>query len=54
MWAKARFLDRQGKTAEAIAAGERALVLGKEATANVSAANLAALEKSLAGWKAKK
>ena len=49
MSTKARVLAQQGKTAEAIAAGERALVLGKEAKANT-----ADLEKRLADWKAKK
>jgi len=49
MSAKARALAQQGKTAEAIAAGERALVLGKEAKANTTA-----FEKLLADWKAKK
>lgn len=49
MYTKARLLASQGKTMEAIAAGERALVLGKEAKADT-----ADLEKRLAGWKAKK
>jgi len=49
MSAKARMLAAQGKTAEAIAAGERALVLGKEAKANT-----AGFEKTMAEWKAKK
>jgi hypothetical protein len=49
MSAKARMLAAQGKTAEAITAGERALVLGKEAKANT-----AGLEKTMAEWKAKK
>lgn len=49
MSAKARVLASQGKTQEAIAAGERALVLGKEAKANT-----ADLEKRMADWKAKK
>lgn len=48
MYSKARVLANQGKTREAIAAGERALVLGKEAKANT-----ADLEKRLAEWKAK-
>jgi hypothetical protein len=46
---KARVLAAQGKTQEAIATGEKALVLGKEAKANT-----ADLEKRLADWKAKK
>lgn len=49
MYSKARLLASQGKTPEAIAAGEKALVLGKEAKANT-----ADLEKRLAEWKAKK
>ena len=49
MYSKARVLAFQGKTQEAIVAGERALVLGKEAKANT-----ADLEKRLAEWKAKK
>ncbi|MEO8436152.1 MAG: DUF2911 domain-containing protein [Pyrinomonadaceae bacterium] len=49
MSSKARLLAAQGKTQEAIAAGERALVLGKEAKANT-----ADLEKRMADWKAKK
>jgi hypothetical protein len=49
MSAKASLLAEQGKTAEAIAAGEKALALGKEAKANT-----ADLEKRLAEWKTKK
>ena len=49
MSAKARVLAGQGKTQEAIATGEKALALGKEAKANTSD-----LERSLAEWKAKK
>ncbi|MEP6636659.1 MAG: DUF2911 domain-containing protein [Acidobacteriota bacterium] len=49
MYTKARVLASQGKTQEAIAAGERALALGKEAKANT-----ADLEKRMAEWKAKK
>lgn len=49
MGAKARMLAAQGKTAEAIAAGERALELGKAAKANT-----ADLERRLAEWKGKK
>ena len=47
--AKARMLAAQGKTAEAISFGEKALVLGKAAKANTTN-----LEKNLADWKAKK
>ena len=48
LYSKARLLAFQGKTQEAIAMGERALVLGKEAKANT-----ADLEKRLGEWKAK-
>ncbi|HEV7797444.1 MAG TPA: DUF2911 domain-containing protein [Pyrinomonadaceae bacterium] len=48
MYTKARLLASQGKTKEAIAAGERALVLGKETKANT-----ADLEKRMAEWKGK-
>ncbi|HVF57872.1 MAG TPA: DUF2911 domain-containing protein [Pyrinomonadaceae bacterium] len=48
MYTKARALAAQGKTQEAIAAGERALALGKEAKADTSD-----LEKRLAEWRAK-
>lgn len=46
---KARVLAAQGKTAEAVAIGEKAVVLGKEAKANTTN-----LEKDIAQWKAKK
>ena len=49
MYTLSRALASQGKTPEAITAGERALVLGKEAKANTSD-----LEKRLAEWKTKK
>ena len=49
LYSKARLLAAQGKTPEAIATGEKALVLGKEAKANT-----ADLEKRLGEWKAKK
>jgi hypothetical protein len=49
MSAKARALADQGKTQEAITAGERALELGKAAKADT-----ADLEKRLAEWKGKK
>lgn len=49
---KARVLAEQGKTAEAIATGEKALRLGKEANANAQA--LSNLEKLVAEWKTKK
>jgi hypothetical protein len=46
MYTKARLLASQGKTQEAIAAGEKALAIGKEAKANTGE-----LEKRLAEWK---
>lgn len=49
---KARVLAEQGKTTEAIAAGEKALQLGKAANANAQA--IANMEKLVAEWKAKK
>jgi hypothetical protein len=49
MNAKARYLAAQGKTAEAIVAGEKALALAKEAKQGSGD-----LEKRLAEWKAKK
>ncbi|MGI9166939.1 MAG: DUF2911 domain-containing protein [Pyrinomonadaceae bacterium] len=48
MYSKARMLAFLGKTQEAIAAGEKALQLGKQEKANT-----ADLEKRLAEWKAK-
>ncbi len=49
---KARVLAEQGKTAEAITLGERAIAVGKEAKANPT--NISNMEKLVAGWKAKK
>ena len=49
---RARALAEQGKTAEAITAGERAIQVGKEAKANPQA--IANMEKLVAEWKAKK
>jgi ribosomal protein S4 len=49
---KARVLAEQGKTAEAITAGERAIQVGKDAKANPGA--IANMEKLVAEWKAKK
>jgi DUF2911 family protein len=49
---KARVLAEQGKTAEAIAAGEKAIQIGKDAKINPTA--IANLEKLVAEWKAKK
>ena len=49
---KARMLAQDGKTAEAIAAGEQAIQLGKDAKASATA--IGNLEKLVAEWKAKK
>ena len=49
LYTKARVLAGQGKTADAIAVGEKALVMGKAAKANT-----ADLERRLADWKTKK
>ncbi len=49
---KARVLAEQGKTADAITTGERAIQVGKEAKANPT--NIANMEKLVADWKAKK
>jgi hypothetical protein len=49
---KARTLAEMGKTAEAIAAGERAIQVGKDAKVNPAA--IANMEKLVAEWKAKK
>jgi hypothetical protein len=51
---KALLLAETGKTAEAIAAGEKALAIGKAATPPANAQQMSDLEKSIAGWKAKK
>ena len=48
---KARVLAEQGKRAEAVAAGERAIQLGKEAKANPQA--IANMEKLVSDWKSK-
>jgi hypothetical protein len=48
---KARILAAQGKTADAVAAGEKALQVGRAANANAQA--LANFEKTLGEWKAK-
>jgi hypothetical protein len=48
---RARILAAQGKTADAIAAGEKALAVGKAANANAQA--MANFEKTLAEWKTK-
>jgi len=49
---RARILAAQGKTADAIAAGEKALAFGKAANANAQA--MANFEKVVAEWKTKK
>ncbi|HYE13528.1 MAG TPA: DUF2911 domain-containing protein [Pyrinomonadaceae bacterium] len=48
---KARILAAQGKTADAVATGEKALQVGKAANANAQA--MANFEKTLAEWKSK-
>lgn len=48
---KARTLAEQGKTAEAVAVGEKAIQVGKAANANAQA--VATLEKRVAEWKSK-
>jgi hypothetical protein len=48
---RARILAAQGKTAEAVAAGEKALQVGRAANANAQA--IAALEKVVGEWKSK-
>ncbi|HWS90769.1 MAG TPA: DUF2911 domain-containing protein [Pyrinomonadaceae bacterium] len=48
---KARILAAQGKTADAVATGEKALQVGRAANANAQA--IAAFEKTLGEWKAK-
>jgi hypothetical protein len=48
---KARILAAQGKTAEAVATGEKALQVGRAANANAQA--LAAFEKTVGEWKSK-
>ena len=48
---KARILAAQGKTAEAVATGEKALQVGRAANANAQA--LAGFEKTLGEWKSK-
>ncbi len=48
---KARTLAEQGKTAEAIAAGEKAIQVGK--AANADAVAVGTMEKRVAEWKAK-
>lgn len=48
---KARILAAQGKTAEAVTTGEKALQVGRAANANAQA--IAAFEKTLGEWKSK-
>jgi len=50
---KARTLAEQGKTAEAVAAGEKAIQLGKAASPAVNAQALADMEKRVSEWKSK-
>ncbi|HXU32009.1 MAG TPA: DUF2911 domain-containing protein [Thermoanaerobaculia bacterium] len=52
--AEANLYAKSGRTKDAIAAGERALAAAKTATPPPAADQVAALEKSVAEWKAKK
>lgn len=52
--AKARLLNEQGKTAEAIAMAEKAIAAGKAATPPVNVNALNALQDTVNEWKAKK
>ncbi len=51
---KARLLNEQGKTAEAIAMAEKAIATGKAATPPVNVNALNALQETVNEWKAKK
>jgi hypothetical protein len=51
--AKARVLAGQGKTAEAVAAAEKAIQLAKAPNSGVDQTTIANFEKSVADWKAK-
>ena len=52
--AKARLLNEQGKTAEAITTAEKAIATGKAATPPANVDAVAALEATVKEWKAKK
>ena len=52
--AKARLLNENGKTAEAIATAEKAIAIGKAATPPANVDAVAALEATVKEWKAKK
>jgi Protein of unknown function (DUF2911) len=52
--ARARALAANGKTAEAVAAGEKALEVARKAEKKPEAEAVAGFEKDLAAWKAKK
>jgi hypothetical protein len=53
LYTKARVLAGQGKTADAVAAAEKALQLGKAPNSGASPLNIADLEKRMADWKTK-
>ncbi|MDQ3744475.1 MAG: DUF2911 domain-containing protein [Acidobacteriota bacterium] len=53
LYTKARVLAGEGKTAEAVAAAEKALQIAKAPDSGVSQGNIADLEKRMADWKAK-
>jgi hypothetical protein len=53
LFTKARVLAATGKTADAVAAGEKALQLAKAPNSGVDATTIADVEKTVAGWKAK-
>ncbi|MBV9925365.1 MAG: DUF2911 domain-containing protein [Acidobacteria bacterium] len=53
VYARARGLAEMGKTADAVAAGEKAIQLAKAPNSGVDATAVADLEKTVAGWKAK-
>ena len=53
LYTKARVLAAAGKTADAVAAGEKAIQLAKAPNSGADAAAVADMEKTVAGWKSK-
>ncbi|HEX8116280.1 MAG TPA: DUF2911 domain-containing protein, partial [Pyrinomonadaceae bacterium] len=53
LYTKARVLAATGKTADAVAAGEKAIQLAKAPNSGVDATAVADMEKTVAGWKSK-
>jgi hypothetical protein len=53
LYTKARVLAATGKSADAVATGEKALQLAKAPNSGVDATTIADLEKTVAGWKSK-